>query len=436
MACTDGKNTYLNIKELPEITYVTSGDLLIVETSTETSIINVDNFILEPANTSFAADHSLNISINQTNINTLSAQLYNAEVKSYNLETKIQSLCAALYSEIAESFRVAGASLPPLANIRLSLHPTMAVPTMDLSGSDANTLYIHPYRGDTVALYNTVSSRWVAHQINSTIAVKLSTDLTVADAVYDIYLSVVEGEFVVSFTPWNSLQVLSLNTFNQPTPVQDIDFTASTKYLDGFIVNPVDYSRRLIGCIKTVAPGESKFSYGFTTKLSGSEPTFYLWNAYNQVPITFGILEKGKVGGGGYNTWRSTPAGATAISNGPLEPFGGLGNRVNFINREPCTIDISSEHTALSAVCWYFAYSLDATSPMVSAMRIKTPGITISETCLSGGAANSYHQTIKPGNHYIQLVSMTYSSDYQEYMTWPADSSRHSYGTSGSFLLF
>lgn len=50
---TKGDNIYVNIKELPQLDQVQPGDLLIVETDTGTSVIDVNNFILPPENTTF-----------------------------------------------------------------------------------------------------------------------------------------------------------------------------------------------------------------------------------------------------------------------------------------------------------------------------------------------------------------------------------------------
>jgi hypothetical protein len=71
MACTDGKNTYLNIKELPEISDIISGDFLIVETPNATSILDFANFLITLDNTTFGDV----ITTNTTNILTLSSQV-------------------------------------------------------------------------------------------------------------------------------------------------------------------------------------------------------------------------------------------------------------------------------------------------------------------------------------------------------------------------
>lgn len=78
MACTDGKNTYLNIKELPEINDVISGDFMIIETSTGTSIIDYQNFLITLDNTTFGdqvVQNSTDILTLSSSFNTLSADL-------------------------------------------------------------------------------------------------------------------------------------------------------------------------------------------------------------------------------------------------------------------------------------------------------------------------------------------------------------------------
>jgi hypothetical protein len=74
MACTDGKNTYLNIKELPEISDVIGGDYLIVETPNATSILDFANFTITLDNTTFGdvvTTNTSNIAALSTSVTTL-----------------------------------------------------------------------------------------------------------------------------------------------------------------------------------------------------------------------------------------------------------------------------------------------------------------------------------------------------------------------------
>ena len=96
MACTDGKNTYLNIKELPEISDVISGDFLIVETPNATSILDFANFVITLDNTTFSDI----IITNTTNTLLLSSQVISlsSEVNTYvdTLSSQIISLSSVV----------------------------------------------------------------------------------------------------------------------------------------------------------------------------------------------------------------------------------------------------------------------------------------------------------------------------------------------------
>ena len=89
MACTDGKNTYLNIKELPEINDVINGDFMIIETSTGTSIIDYQNFLITLDNTTFGdqvVQNSTDILTLSSSFNTLSSEL-TADIASLSATT-------------------------------------------------------------------------------------------------------------------------------------------------------------------------------------------------------------------------------------------------------------------------------------------------------------------------------------------------------------
>jgi hypothetical protein len=95
MSCTDGKNTYINIKELPEINDVIAGDYLIVETSSGTSIINYENFLVTLDNTTFSdviTNNTTNIIALSTQVKTLSSNSATISQLS-SLNTSVQTLC-------------------------------------------------------------------------------------------------------------------------------------------------------------------------------------------------------------------------------------------------------------------------------------------------------------------------------------------------------
>lgn len=131
MACTDGKNTYLNIKELPEISDVISGDFLIVETPNATSILDFANFVITLDNTTFSDI----IITNTTNTLLLSSQVVSlsSEVSTYvdTLSSQIISLSSVMdtYAVFSLSgYNSTGPKLIKGSNISsLSVQSTSAV---------------------------------------------------------------------------------------------------------------------------------------------------------------------------------------------------------------------------------------------------------------------------------------------------------------------
>ena len=394
MANCDTK-TYTNIKELPQVYNVTSGDFLIVENPQGTNIIDFKDVILPIEQTTFAGSLT---SIN-TNIQTLSSDL------------KV----------------ISNAALPGIMNIRMSLSPTNPTPTTSISGNNAGILYIHPFKGDTVTLFNTSLSSWVSYNFNTVLPVSLSQICNTPDTCYDIYLSYVNGAFQITSRPWTNSNANDLN-FNT---------SIETSFIDGIPLHPTDKSKRLIGSLRTTVAGQSEVSLGTSARVGGSHPKIFLWNQYNREPVTFAILETGTLIDG-INRWTCNTQ--TGNTNGPLGMFGGSGNRLSFITREKNTVNMNSimyvDGTSPGSQCWYFGYSLDLDTPTCAQLRQKLPGVPIAEQCVAGAAINSFNATINPGFHYIQLVAMVYTGASQRFLVWTGDNDRHSYGTTGTLLSY
>lgn len=127
MACTDGKNTYLNIKELPEISDIIGGDFLIVETINATSILDFANFIITLDNTTFGDV----ITNNTTNIEILSSQV---KTLSGNIETY------AIFS--LSGYNSAGPQLIEGSNITsVSFYTPSSAVRLNFTKSFTNSLY-------------------------------------------------------------------------------------------------------------------------------------------------------------------------------------------------------------------------------------------------------------------------------------------------------
>lgn len=302
-----------------------------------------------------------------------------------------------------------------LMNIRMSLSNSTAITTTDIA--NAGTLYIHPYNGTAVALYNTTTSKWELKQFTSILSVSLAS--LAANTNYDIYLYYSSGNFQVDFVAWSSQAAGA-------TP-------PTTGTQNGVLVRTGQPNKRLIGCLRTTNAGQTEVSFGRTSAVSGSYPKIYVWNLYNQQPTSFSILETG-TSISGINRWTSTTNGDNANNNGPFEPFGGVNNKIGFICRSPLVTTLNSILFIEYDFCTYYTYSLDLETPTVAELLAKTPGVPIFESCSSGALTQAYTNTIPAGYHYIQKVSMTYQNQFQRYLVWTGD--RHSYGTIGTLAAF
>jgi len=97
---TNGKDIYVNIKELPLINQVQAGDFFIVETTAGTNIVDFSNIIIPPENTTFYGE----IEQLQTDVNALSTLyvLQNALIATVSgiLDTKIDTVSAELTTQV------------------------------------------------------------------------------------------------------------------------------------------------------------------------------------------------------------------------------------------------------------------------------------------------------------------------------------------------
>ena len=165
-----------------------------------------------------------------------------------------------------------------LAGVRLSLDPTTPTPTTDRVGVNANTLYIHPFRGNIITLWSTASNKWLPYTVSSVLGFPINCPS--ANTNYDIYLFNTNGIFNVEFVPWS--------TGSSPGT------TVPTRiYKGGIAVKSLsEPNKRLMGCLRTVAANQSEQSFG-KNAVGGANCKQFLWNAYNQIPVTCYSFESG-----------------------------------------------------------------------------------------------------------------------------------------------
>lgn len=323
-------------------------------------------------------------------------------------------------TRLAQEIQLFGGSSPSLVGIRISFDPSTPIPTEDIK--NANRLYIHPYKGNIVTLWNPGTNKWDLYQIPGVLSFPLNCPN--ADTNYDIYLYRNGGSFNVEFVPWAS----SVAGGTAPTRI----------YQDSTIVKAGDPSKRLIGCLRTTEVNQSEQSFG-TINFGGSHPKQFLWNAQNLVPVSVQNFDSGSW----TYTWNNEPGyvlarrpGSTNAADNLLyaskdaQGFGignpypfytglswkrthqmndnnpdGRNNRFSFIIGEPTQVDLHyqayqncTSGTGLNDIVGYIGIGLNnETTPtyngyqMIGELRgdSKTP-------------RSVYQQTLPPGYHYLQ----------------------------------
>lgn len=165
---------------------------------------------------------------------------------------------------------------------RLSPSSTLAVPTSD--SSSVTTLYLHPYKGNRVALYDTGNSRWYLAHMSAAVSKALS-GLT-ASRPYDVFLYSSAGTLTLEFVAWTSGTARA---------------TALTTQ-DGVLVKSGDASRRYVGTFyATGATTTAWVTDGSTT----TSAKLFIWNYYNRVNVTGRSREGTASWTYGTSTWRS-----------------------------------------------------------------------------------------------------------------------------------
>lgn len=330
------------------------------------------------------------------------------------------------------------AGIPTQMNIRMSLSPTDPDPIGDITSTN---LYVHPYNGNIVTLWNPALNRWDARPLLAPLEVNLAlAGAQTPSQNYDVFLFFDNqiSNFRVECIPWYSTTPGANPHIPGATPPP-----LPTK--DGIFVKPGEPQKRLIGCVRTTEssnpPGQTILSYGRTAIPGGSNPRLFLWNLYNSEPVAFSIIDSGSgpiadpPGTGGLRTWAAPPVGGTQ----EFIPFGGTGNRVTFISRVSQIVTLTSlfrlQATFNNATqAYYFTYSLNVETPTSANIMQNLPGMIIHEQQgVSGDGGNQgFANVIRPGFHFIQLVHRSGAGLVHYVYT----GERHSEGTTGTMLAF
>lgn len=151
-------------------------------------------------------------------------------------------------------YPVPGAGLLPaqMTSGRLTLSPTDPIPTADVASSP--TLYLLPYQGNQILLYNGTS--WVFHTIPPG-GVSRDNTLLAANRVYDVFAQEVGGAITLGVQIWT-------NDTTRATPLAQ---------QDGVYVNSLDATQLYLGSVRTNA----------ATEYQDDNAGRWVWNYYNRV---------------------------------------------------------------------------------------------------------------------------------------------------------
>lgn len=150
------------------------------------------------------------------------------------------------------------------------LSPSSSVPVATANVTTVSTLYLQPYKGNRVALYNTTDSCWEIHHMSGAVSKALSS-LT-SGRPYDVFLYDNSGTLTLEFVAWSSgtLRSTALTTQN------------------GAYVKSGDASRRYVGTFYTTASNATTW---IVDGGSSASVKLFIWNYYNRVDVAGRVEE-------------------------------------------------------------------------------------------------------------------------------------------------
>jgi hypothetical protein len=267
---------------------------------------------------------------------------------------------AAQSSNPVLSGTISGSAAMKINNFRLTLTTGVPVTTTDVTG--ASTVYLTPYNGNQIALYN--GTTW---ELLTTAQVSLALSGLTANRPYDVFA-------------WNNAGTVTLETL-----VWTNDSTRATAlaYQDGVLVRSGSTTRRYLGTF---------YSTG-TTTTEDSAKLRVLYNYYNRVDRSLFAAPSG-------SSYTYTTATLRASNNNTT--YGDC--RVGWISgliEDPVSAHFMGQSSNTGGNARYNSIGLNSTS--VSA------GSTLSQNTQVGQSSNPVSLTIAPalGFNYLQMLEFS-----------------------------
>jgi len=251
-----------------------------------------------------------------------------------------------------------------VCNTRLTLTSATPVTTSDVTA--ATNVYITPYGGERIALYDG-SGTWVMYSFSE---ITLSLSGLAADKNYDVFMYDSAGTVVAEAVVWTN----------------DTTRATALAVQDGVYVKSGTTTKRYVGTFRT------------TTTIGQCEDSLtkrYVWNYYNRVIREIEVKET-------TNSWTYATATMRPWNNSTANRVSFVrGVAENVVNLDFYGYVVASATTSFPTV----AIGLDSTS---TPSGIFIPG-TASSTA-GGTAMASYSANVAAGFHYLQLLEYVASS--------------------------
>ncbi len=239
---------------------------------------------------------------------------------------------------------------------RLTLTSGTAITTTDVTA--ATNVYVTPFRGNRISLYNTSSLQWAEYSFSE---ITLSLSGKTADTNYDVFVYVSGGVVTAELVAWTNATTRA---------------TALTTQ-DGVLVKNGATDRMYVGTIRTTVT---------TGQCEDSKTKRYVWNYFNRVRKNFYFIEATNSWTYATNTWRS-------LNNTTA-------NRVEFVigvAEELVNMSLRISASASGSVNGVVGWGLDSTSSPSGLF----PSMTT--TTLSVLSAE-YKEVVAVGYHYLQAL--------------------------------
>lgn len=266
----------------------------------------------------------------------------------------------------------AGTAVPIVNDLRLSLTTAVPVTTADVTG--ATTVYLVPYKGTKISLYD--GTRWTTR---TTAQISLALGTLTSGRPYDIYCYDNAGTPTLEFTAWTN----------------DTTRATALTYQDGVLVKTGALTRRYLGTFYTTS----------TTQTEDSATKRFLWNYYHRVARPMRVTDT-------TDSWTYTLAAfrqARASSANQLDMV--IGVAEDTVTAEVLGLAINSVGSVAATV----AIGLDSTTALNGAVALMS--FAIPSTAVTA-CHSRFNQAVAAGRHYLAWLEYSAATGVT---TWYGD---------------